>query len=93
MNNWTEVFPDVYEATPKTALKPFTLDNPLKITCYVDADHARNTVTRHSVTGILLFINNTPLVWISKQQSTVETSTFGSEIIAAWTAIALLIKI
>ena len=93
VNNWTEVFPDVYEATPKTAPKPFTLDNPLKITCYVNADHARNTVTRRSETSILLFINNTPLVWISKRQSTVETSTFGSEIIAACTAINLLVEI
>ena len=60
---------------------------------FVDADHDCNTVTRRSVTGILLFINNTLLVWISKRQSTVETSTFGSEIIAARTAIDLLVKI
>lgn len=77
VNDWTEVFPDVYEATPKTAPKSFTLSDPLKITCYVDGNHARNTVTCRSVTGILLFINNTPLVWISKRQSTIKTLTFG----------------
>ena len=55
--------------------------------------HTRNTLTRQSVTGILLLINNTPLVWISRKQTTVETSTFGSEIIAARTAIDLIIEI
>jgi hypothetical protein len=63
-----------------------------KLTVYVDADHARNNVTRRSVTGILPLINNTPLVWISKQQRTVETSIFGTEMIAARMAIDLIIE-
>ena len=50
--------------------------------CFVDADHASNTVTRRSQTGILIFLNRAPIVWYSKRQNTVETSTFGSEIIA-----------
>ena len=40
-------------------------------------------VTRRSVTGILIFINNTPIKWICKRQKTVETSTYGSELVAA----------
>jgi hypothetical protein len=40
-----------------------------------NADHARDQVSRRSVTGIILLINNnTPLVWISKRQKTVESS-------------------
>ena len=63
-----------------------------KITVYVDADHARNKITRRSVTGIVLLINNTPLVWISQRQKTVETSTYGSELVAARVAIDLIIE-
>ena len=55
--------------------------------CFVDADHASNTVTRRSQTGILIFLNWAPTVWYSKRQNTVETSTFGSEFIAIRTAV------
>jgi hypothetical protein len=66
--------------------------NKAKIAVFVDADHARDKVTRRSVTGIVLLINNTPLVWISKRQKTVESSTYGSELVAARVAIDLIIK-
>ena len=54
--------------------------------CFVDSDHADNTVTRRSQTGLLLFANRALIVWYSKRQNTVETSTFGSEFIAMKTA-------
>jgi hypothetical protein len=88
--DWSEFFPDAIEDIPNKSPDPF--GDPVKLTVYVDADHARNNVTRRSVTGILLLINNTPLVWISKRQRTVETSTFGSEMIAARMAIDLIIE-
>ena len=56
---------------------------PVRITAHVDADHARDVVTRRSVTGVLVFLNNTPICWISKRQRTVETSTCGSELVAS----------
>ena len=37
-------------------------------------------------------MNNTPIVWISKRQKTVETSTYGSELIAARMAVDLLVE-
>ena len=55
--------------------------------CFVDSDHAWNTVTRRSQTGLLLFVNSAPIVWYSKRKNTVETSTFGSDFIAMKTAV------
>ena len=55
--------------------------------CFVDADHASNTVTWRSQTGILIFLNRAPIVWYSKRQNTVETSTFRGEFIAMRTAV------
>ena len=55
--------------------------------CFVDADHGSNTVTHRSQTGVLIFLNRAPIVWYSKLQNTVETSTFGSEYIAMRTAV------
>ena len=61
---------------------PEPLGNPVNITCFVDADHAGNKVTRRSHTGILIYINSAPIIWHSKRQNTVESSMFGSEIVA-----------
>ena len=52
---------------------------PLRMIAYCDANHAGNLVTRRSQTGGLIFLNNSPISWLSKKQNTVEASTFGSE--------------
>ena len=57
------------------------------ISSFVDSDHAGDKVTRRSQTGILIFLNRAPIIWYSKRQNTVETSTFGSEFIAMKTAV------
>ena len=42
--DWVEIFPDAYEDVPPNA--PTQKDGQhFQITCYVDADHTRNTVT------------------------------------------------
>ena len=47
---------------------------------YVDADHAGDSVTRRSRTGFLVvYLNMAPIYWMSKKQTSVETSSFGSE--------------
>ena len=47
----------------------------------VDADHASDTITRHSRTGFLVYLNCAPVYWWSKKQNSVESSSFGSEFI------------
>ena len=44
-------------------------------------------LTGRSVTGVLHLMNKTPIDWFSKKQATVETATFGSEFVAARTAV------
>ena len=88
--NWIEFYPDAEEDIPHDVLTP--MGDEARLTVYVDADHARDQVTRRSVTGIVLLVNNTPLVWISKRQKTVESSTYGSELVAARVAIDLIIE-
>ena len=48
----------------------------------VDADHAGDTVTRRSRTGFLIYLNNALVYWFSKKQTSVESSSFGSEFVA-----------
>ena len=49
---------------------------------FVDADHAGDSITRRSRTGFLIYLNSAPVYWMSKKQTSVETSSFGSEFIA-----------
>lgn len=78
--DWSEFYPDTDEKVPPNC--PKGLGIPVKITCFVDADHGGDLVTRRSHTGIIIFVNNTPVSWFSKRQTTVEVSTFGSEFVA-----------
>ena len=48
----------------------------------VDADHASDTVSRRSRTGLLIYFNCTLVYWWSKKQTSVESSSFGSEFVA-----------
>ena len=88
--NWSEHYPDAEEDLPPDMPTPKGMST--RITVYVDADHAHDQLTRRSVTGIILFINNTPVRWISKRQKTVETSTYGSELVAARVATELVLE-
>jgi hypothetical protein len=65
----------------------------VRMTVYVDADHAHDLVTRRSITGILMMLNNTPIRWVSKRQKTVETSTYGSGLVASRIATELILEV
>jgi hypothetical protein len=80
INEWKEFYGDVAEELP--ARMPEPRGNAVDITCFVDANHAGNVVTRRSHTGILIFVQNAPILWFSKKQNTVESSSFGSEFVA-----------
>ena len=58
--------------------------------CFVDSNNAADKVTRRSQTGILIFCNQSPILWFSKRQNSVESSTFGSEFTAFKNAVDLV---
>jgi hypothetical protein len=78
--DWSDFYADAKELLPPDMPEP--LGKPVQMTTYVDSDHAGDKVTRRSRTGILVFLNRAPVVWISKKQNSIETSTFGSEFMA-----------
>ena len=61
---------------------PIPLGLIFRIIAYVDADHAGDLKTRRSRTGLVVFLNNSPIYWMSKRQMSVETSSYGSEFTA-----------
>ena len=83
--DWSQFYPDATEAIPPNA--PESRGASVVVSCFVDADHAGCRVTRRSHTGIIIYVQGAPIMWYSKRQNTVESSTFGSEFIAMKTAI------
>ena len=83
-SDWTQQCPDAKEDVPDDMPEPTM--KAMRITVFVDADHAHDKKTRRSVTGIIALLNSTPMMWHSKRQGSVETSTFGSEWVALKTA-------
>ena len=88
---WEELYPDAKEDIPTDM--PIPKGKKVQLTVFVDADHARDKVTRRSVTGILVLINNTPVKFYCKRQRTVETSTYGSELVAARIAVETILEL
>ncbi len=86
--DWYKYYPEAAEQIPNNM--PKALGNSVTTTCSVDADHAGCKATWRSHTGILIYVNRAPIVWFSKWENTVESSTFGSEFIALKTAIDLI---
>ena len=65
-DQWREFHPDAEEAVPAKDMLPEPTDTGICIAVHKDADHAHDQVTRRSVTEVLLFLNNTPVKWISQ---------------------------
>lgn len=93
--DWTEFYGDVVEEDPPRMPEP--LGKPVATSTFVDANHASNVVTRRSHSGIFMFVNNALIDQFSKRQNTVESSTYGSELVAMRIArdkiVALRIKL
>ena len=75
-----EFYGDVKEDDPPGMPEP--LGQPVMQSAFVDSDHAGNVVTRRYHTGYFIFLNNAMIVSFSKRQNTVESSTYGSELVA-----------
>ena len=54
----------------------------LPITIFVDSNHGHDLVTGKSISGLIAFVGRTPIMWYSKRQGSVQSSTFGAEFIA-----------
>ena len=49
---------------------------PLQATFLVDSNHAHDRKTRRPITGIVGFVGSTPMLWSSKRQGSIASSTY-----------------
>ena len=61
---------------------PPPLGKDVDLRMMVDSDHAGEKRTQRSRTGFIIFCNLAPIIWLSKQQATIESSVFGAEFVA-----------
>ena len=81
--NWLENICDKVKKEEIPSNTPEPLGNMMSVNVFVYASHAGEKLTYRSHTGILVYVNNKPIYWFSKIQSTDKTSTFGAELIVA----------
>ena len=60
-------------------------------TAFIDSDHAADLVSRRSRTGVLVYLQSAPVIWFTKKQGSIETSSFGSEFSAMKTGTEIII--
>ena len=78
------VYGNVQEILPDDMPDP--LGEAVITTTTMDANLTHCLSTGKSLTGCLHFVNKTPVDWYSERQARVETTTYGSEFVAAKTA-------
>jgi hypothetical protein len=87
--DWTDFYGDVVEPIPPDQPEP--RGKPAQTTAFVDSNHAADLVSRRSRTGVLIYLQSAPIVWYTKKQGSIETSSFGSEFTAMKTGIELIV--
>ena len=90
-HGWGELHPSACEELPHDM--PVLKMKPASISSIYDANHAPCLVTRRSVSGIVLLLNNTILRCTSKRQNTVESATYGAEMVAGRLAVEQVMDI
>ena len=79
-HDWCDFYGDVKEAiTPNV---PDPRNKEVDMIIFVDSDYAGDKLTRRSRTGYIIFLNNDPIVLLSKKQANIETLLFGAECFA-----------
>ena len=91
-NEWIDLYPDAKEAIPTYVPKAMNIKK-VRVCIILDASHASDLITRRSVTGFFIIIGRTITRWYSKRQNTVETSTYGSELVALRIAMEAIIEV
>ena len=82
------LYPDAVLNLPPKA--PIPRGKTVYVSMFVDSDHASNKITRRSHTGLIIYVNMSPIIWYSKRQNSVESSTFSSEFVALRIGVELL---
>ena len=83
--DWFPQYGDASEVLPPDM--PTPKGKSVKTGGFFDSDHAGCLQTRQSTTSSIMYVNKTPVQFYSKRQNTVESSAYGSEMVAGRIAV------
>jgi hypothetical protein len=89
--DFLEDYPDASEDIDDAILTSHGAE--LTTSVFFDADHAHDHVTRRSVSGIIVFVGSTPVIWQSRRQGCIPTSTYCAEFVSMRSAVEEAISI
>ena len=89
--DWFPLYGDVKEEEPYGMPEP--KGKAVVTSGFFYSSHASCLVTRRSTTCVHLYVNGTIIRWYSKRQNCVETSTYGSEVVAGRIAVDLAVEL
>jgi hypothetical protein len=72
---------------------PKPLGEELDVNIFFDSDLGHDRKTGRSISGIIVYVGNTPIIWKPRQQGAVQTSTYGAELCAMRMAVEEAITI
>ena len=64
LDEWKDLYSDAQEMIPRHM--PEALGKYVAIKAYVDDNHAGNMANRRLHYGIIIYVNNAPIIWYSK---------------------------
>ena len=87
-----DLYPDAIEELDKNF--PKGLGKPLQTAVFFDSDHGHDQLTKKSCTGLVVYVGRTPVMWSSKRQTSIQSSSYGAEFMAGRSACeeAILIR-
>jgi hypothetical protein len=85
-------YPDANEDIDPSLPAPHGFSE-LTTSVFFDAGHAHDHVTQRSISGIIVFVGSTPVLWQSKRQGCIATSTYCAEFVSMRTAVEEVISI
>ncbi len=77
-------YPGAHEELDKGM--PEALGPELQTSVWFDSDHAHDLETRRSCTGLVIAVGRTPVLWSSKRQTSVMSSSYSAEFMAGRSA-------
>ena len=82
LDEWKYFYPNVQGMMPRhmsEALRKYAV-----IKAHMNDNHAGNMANRRSYCGIIIYVNNAPIIWYSKRHNIVEASSFRSHFFCSY---------
>ena len=91
LDEWKYFYPNYPEMMTRNT--PKALGKYVVIKAYVDSNYVGKMVNRRLHSGVIIYVNNAPIIWYSKEQNTFKITCLGLEFVALRIATDMLVAL